>query len=175
VDVAESDRALLVVDMTVDHVQGPHAVPGALALVRFIQGELRYFRERGRPVIFACTAADLESPPQVIQELTPRTDERVIYKPHPSAFDDTDLLEILEKAQVRRLTLVGVESATSILLTAADAMAKGVHVVVPDPCVASRDDDEHRLALRLIREVWPPLFAGGGSLIAATPAGGARA
>lgn len=153
--MAESDRALLILDMTADRVTGPDAVPGATQIVRYVQGELRYFRERGRPVIFALTAPDLSEPPAILQELTPRSDERVLLKAAPSAFYDTDLGEVLKAQRVRRLTLVGLETHTSVLLSAADAVARGLHVVVPDPCVCSANPDDHRFALRQIREVWP--------------------
>ena len=151
----ESDRALLILDMLADRVTGPSAVPGAAAIVRFVHGELRYFRERGRLVLFACTAFDLADPPAILQELTPRTDERVMWKNAPSAFFDTDLDASLRELKVRRLTLVGLETHTSVLFTAADAVARGLQVVVPDPCVCSSSPEDHRFALRQIREVWP--------------------
>ena len=78
----ESDRALLVLDMTLDRFRGSAALEGATGIVRFVQGELRYFRERGRMVVFAHD----ETSSVVIQELTPRSDERVLKKPAPSAF-----------------------------------------------------------------------------------------
>jgi nicotinamidase-related amidase len=162
--VAESDRALLILDMVVDRLDGAHAVPGAHNIVRYVQGELRYFRERGRPVIFACTAPELldhalgasgAEPPAIIQELTPRSDERLMWKSAPSAFFDTDLGDTLRELAIRRLTLTGLETHTSVLLTAADAVARGFQVVVPDPCVIATSLDDHRFALRQIREVWP--------------------
>ncbi len=153
----ESDRALILIDMVVDRVSkdGARAIPGAHELVRFVQGELRYFRERGRPVIFVCTVGADGQMPAILQELTPRTGEPVVGKRAFSAFYDTGLDEMLPPQSVRRLTLVGVETNTSILLTAADAWARGYHVVVPEPCVCARDVDDHRFALRQIREVWP--------------------
>ena len=153
----ESDRALLVVDMTVERVsaESPTAIPGAAALVRYVQGEVRYFRERGRPVVFACTVDKHGNAPAVIQELTPRTGERVILKTGFSAFHETELADLLQSAGARRLTLTGVETNTSILLTAADALVRGFQVVVPEPCACARDPDDHRFALRQIRDVWP--------------------
>ncbi len=175
--MAESDRSLVLLDVTTDFITGPDAAPNAVGIVRYVAGELRYFRERGRPIIFACTqtspgqtalAAELLSPPkigdinrsppkvgEILTELTPRSDERVLFKPAPSAFFRTDLHEILLQHGVRRLTLVGTETHTSILLTAADAVARGFEVVVPEPCVCARSQDDHRFALRQIREVWP--------------------
>jgi nicotinamidase-related amidase len=153
--LAESDRALLILDMTVDLVTGEHAVAGAQGIVRYVAGELRYFRERGRLVVFALTTQDFTNAPEILPELTPRSDERVLLKTAPSAFFDTDLGDTLHKQRVRRLTLVGLETNTSVLLTAADAVARGFQVVVPDPCVCSKNPDDHRFALRQIREVWP--------------------
>ncbi|MCC7074191.1 MAG: cysteine hydrolase [Deltaproteobacteria bacterium] len=153
--MGESDRALLVLDMTADLVSGTDAVPGAAGIVRYVQGELRYFRERGRPVVFAMTAPDLAEPPAILTELTPRSDERVLFKAAPSAFFDTDLGDVLKAQRVRRLTLVGLETHTSVLLSAADAVARGLQVVVPEPCVCARNVDDHRFALRQIREIWP--------------------
>ncbi len=147
----ESDRALLVLDMTISRVSGPHAVVGAGAIVRFVHGELRYFRERGRPVVFACGGAD-----QVILELTPRSDELVLRTSAPSAFFGTSLDATLGAKGVRRLTLVGLETHTSVLLTAADALARGYQVVVPDPCVCAQSTEAHAAALLLLRRYWTP-------------------
>ncbi len=152
---SESDRALVILDMTLDRFRGDRSVASAPAIVRFVQGELRYFRERGRPVFFAHDA----SAAPVIQELTPRSDEPVLRKPSASAFFRTELEAQLSRRNVRRLTIVGLETHTSVLLTAADALSRGVEVVVPEPCVAAADPQGHAAALRLLREVWPRVWA----------------
>jgi nicotinamidase-related amidase len=153
----ESDRALVVLDMTLDRFRGDRVVPGAASIVRFVQGELRYFRERGRRVFFA----NDDVAAMVIQELTPRSDEIVLRKPAPSAFFRTDLEQHLARARVRRLTLVGLETHTAVLLTAADALSRGFDIVVPDPCIAARDAATHDAALRILREQWPAAWAEG--------------
>ncbi len=152
---SESDRGLVVLDMTLDRFRGPSALHGADVVIRFVAGELRYFRERGRPVFFALTSA---SGP-VIQELTPRSDEVQLRRPAPSAFFRTELETHLARHRVRRLTLVGLETHTSVLLTAADAMSRGIEVVVPEPCVMAADLASHQTALRLLREEWPRQWA----------------
>ena len=149
----ESDRALVLLDLTLNHFRGPEAVGDAGKIVRFVQGELRYFRERGRLVVFA--HQDDADGAVVIQELTPRSDELVLQKRAPSAFFGTELDTVLRRQRVRRLTLVGLETHTSVLLTAADAMSHGYEVVVPEPCVCARDPDAHDAALRLLRTYWP--------------------
>lgn len=150
-----SDRALVLVDLVEPLVRGEGAVPCALEMVRYIRGELRYFRERGRPVVFVHTD-DGAGAPDIIQELTPRAGEPVLKKRAPSAFFETGLDDILRRTAVRRLTLVGIETSGAILLTAADAYARGYEVVVPDPCVCARNEEDHRFALHLIRDVWRP-------------------
>lgn len=150
----ESDRALLILDMSVERVRGSAAVVGANQIVRFIQGELRYFRERGRLVVFANTVGDNQQDDVVIPELTPRSNEVRMRLSSPSAFFDTNLHELLQKQAVRRLTLVGLETHTAVLQTASDAFARGYEVVVPDPCVCANDDVAHQAALLLLRTSW---------------------
>ena len=86
----ESDRALVVLDMSVERCRGSAAVTGAAEIVRFIQGELRYFRERGRLVVFATHDGG-----PIIPELTPRSDEITLATTVPSAFFATDLDAII--------------------------------------------------------------------------------
>lgn len=158
-DPKRSDRALLVLDMVEPLLRGAGAVPGATDLVRYIRGEVRYFRERARPVFFLRPKSPAGTP-ELVEELIPRASEPVIDRLAPSAFFGTDLEARLQAARVKRLTLVGLETCGAVLLTAADAFARGYEVVVPDPCVAARDAEDHRFALHLIRDVWRPAGAG---------------
>lgn len=150
-DGGSSDRALIVLDMSPAMLE---KVPASRDLIRYIRGELRYFRERGRPVFFAVSDAGGRRP-AVVPELTPRTGELVLHKPTPSAFWDTGLDARLPDT-VRRLTLVGLTTPTSVLLTAGDAFARGYQVVVPEPCAAAENPEDHEFAMRLIRDVWEP-------------------
>jgi nicotinamidase-related amidase len=59
------------------------------------------------------------------------------------------------------VTIVGLETHTGVLLTAADALARGLAVVVPEPCVAAASSESHAAALRLLREEWPRTWAAG--------------
>lgn len=141
----ESDRALLVLGMDAAHGA---AVAGVDEIVRFIAGELRYFRERGRLVVFVA-----EGP--MLAGLVPRSGEQVVHAPpHGSAFMAPVLSELLARERIRRITLVGVETHTAVLLTAADAVARGFAVVVPETCVCAADRRSHDAALHLIRTSW---------------------
>jgi nicotinamidase-related amidase len=141
----------------------PAGLQAAGALIPYIQGELRYFRERGRPIVFAAQLSHVGpdqdpnaelGPAHFIEPLTPRPSEPIIKCKAASAFIETNLDALLGPLNVKRLTLVGVQTNTAILLTAADAIARGYEVVVPDPCVAAADPDDHTFALRQIRQVW---------------------
>lgn len=152
--MSTSDRALLVLHATPERLA---AIPRGDEIVRYIQGEMRYFRERGRMVVFALPEnpnGELVDASRVIPDLTPRTHEHLLATAAPSAFFDTPLKRFLEENNVKRLTLVGVDAAKEVLLTAADALARGFRVVVPEPCVASGTDADRDAALRFINELW---------------------
>lgn len=149
-----SDRALLVLHATPERLA---AIPRGEEIVRYIQGEMRYFRERGRLIVFALPdlpEGELVDASRVIADLTPRTHEHLLATTAPDAFFDTPLERFLEQNNVKRLTLVGVDAAKEVLLTAAGALARGFRVVVPEPCVASGTDDDRDAALRLVNEIW---------------------
>jgi nicotinamidase-related amidase len=152
-----SERALLIIDMVESMVYGPDAIAGAKECIRFIEGELRYFRERDRSILFLSTLGLNTAPSPFISELTPRSTEPIIYKSAPDGFFGSNLSGTLDDLNVSRLTLTGVVASTSILLTGGSAMARGYHVVVPNPCVADNDPESQGYALHLIRNVWKPI------------------
>ena len=161
---SKSERALLIVDMINDyaHESGGQYMAKTKDLIPYILGELRYFRERMRPVFF-CN--DIVVPPhgvhpdealfraEVVQELSPRTGEGCLHKTRPNAFFKTDLAVSLSKLNVEQLTIVGVSFADSVLLTAASALDNGIKVVVPETCVASDNERDHQAAMRLL-QLW---------------------
>ncbi len=159
-----TDRAIIVVDMLVDFVdhRGAAAVPGAGALLPLILGELQYFRERGRAVVFGCT--ELPSTANyaragtkgaaIVPQLTPRPGELVVTKRAPSVFFGTELQAYLKKREVQSIVLVGVSTNTGILLSAADALSMGYEVAVPETCVCAADRSDHDWALHQIRQSW---------------------
>lgn len=158
-----SDRALIIVDMLKESVDphSEHHVPGIAETVRYIQGELQYFRERDRMVIFTVRSAESDEAPaaRIIPDLTPRVGEVVIERPAPSVFFRTELESRLLAASARRVTLVGVGASNAILASAADAHARGFGVSVPEPCVSDDDEQDRLFALHLIRDKWSPVGA----------------
>ncbi len=143
----KSSRALLVIDMTDQfaHKDGQCYVAASEEIIPFIHGELQYFRERMRPIIF-CSAR--ESGP-VIRELSPRRGEFCLEKNYANAFLDTNLNYILFEQKVKNLTIVGLQFYKSVLLTAGAALEQGFSVVIPETCVCSDLEQDHMAALRL--------------------------
>lgn len=150
---SRSDRAILVVDMINEYANegGKSFIPASREIIPYILGELQYFRERMRPVIFCNTqwdGADLRS--EVIRELSPRTKEISLNKSRPNAFFNTELTSILQQLKVKNVTIVGVPFHTSILLSAASALDYGFSVVVPETCVCSSSEQDYAASLRIV-------------------------
>ncbi len=148
-----SERAILVVDMINEFANegGQSYIPSSREIIPYILGELQYFRERMRPVIFCNTQweqAELRS--EVIRELSPRTKEICLNKSRPNAFYNTELKAILQQLKVKTLTIVGVPFHTSILLSAASALDNGFSVVVPETCVCSASEQDYAASLRIM-------------------------
>ncbi len=155
-----SERAILILDMINDiaHPEGRNFDGSTNDIIPFVQGELQYFRERMRPVIFCNSEPDKASGPsnadsfreRVIQALSPRTGEICITKTRPSAFFNTNLLHALKTIKVSDLTIVGAFSHTSVIATTFSALDHGFSVVVPETCICAANPHDHAAALRLI-------------------------
>lgn len=143
----KSRRALIVVNMTdhFAHQDGACYIKTSKEIIPFVQGELQYFRDRMRPVIFCSTKAR----GNIIRELSPRRGEICIEKEKANAFLNTNLGQILLDQKVKNLTIVGLQLYNSVLLSAAAALLEGFSVVVPETCVCSDREQEHLAALRL--------------------------
>lgn len=144
----KSGRAILVVDMVeeLEHEESKAYSVASQEILPFVQGELQYFRDRMRPVIFCMSAENS----RIIRALSPRTGELCIKKDRPNAFFNTTLSDILNSLKVKTLTIVGMPLHTSVLLTAAAAIDHGFSIVVPETCVCSIDEHDHSAALRLV-------------------------
>lgn len=149
-----SERAIVLVDLINEfaHPEGKRFIAGAKDIIPYVQGELQYFRERMRPVLFCSSIINREQSflDEVIRELTPRRGEICIKKSKADAFLHTDLAATLHNLKVKTLTIVGLPLTSSISLTAASALQHGFSVVVPETCVCSHDEQDHLAALRLI-------------------------
>lgn len=159
-------KALLVIDMLNDFIKPGGALyigPAAEKVVPAVRSRVELFRQSGAPVIFICDrhlSGDLEFemfPPhclegdpggEVIDELSPRPEERLIYKRRYSSFFGTELDLTLRELGVGELELTGVVTNICVLYTAADARMLNYRVVVNADAVAGIDEQSHRFALQ---------------------------
>ncbi len=169
----KNKKALLVIDMLNDFVVkgAPLEVPGARGIVGNIKRETNKVRRNQIPVIYCCDRHSKDDrefevwPPhavkgtrgaEVIDELRPRKGDIVIHTRTYSSFYRTALERTLKGLGVRHLILTGVATNICILYTAVDAYMRGYEVSVPEGCVAAFSTEDHRFALRQIRETLKP-------------------
>lgn len=159
-------KALVVIDMLVDFIKPEGALYiGAMAedLVPAVKERIEKYRSEGGLVIYLCDrhleddAEFAMFPPhglhgsegeKIIDELAPKSGERIIYKRRFSAFFGTDLDLTLRDKGVDELELVGVCTNICILYTAASAGMLSYKVTVPKKAVASFDLEAHNFALQ---------------------------
>jgi len=172
--VEKSYKALLVVDMLNDFVLegAPLEVPAARGIIDHIAGEIRYAREKGRPIIYLCDSHQPDDPEfeywpahavrgtpgaRVIDELVPRAGDHLVEKAGYSGFFRTRLDQLLNELEIEEVLICGVLTNIGVLYTAVDALQRGLRVIVPETCVAALDEEDHRFALHQINEVLKPV------------------
>lgn len=166
-------KALLIIDMLNDFVLkgAPLEVPRARAIVGNIKKQVNKARRSKTPIIYCCDSHSRNDrefglwPPHavrgtrgaaVIDELKPRREDIVIHTHTYSGFYRTTLDRTLKGLGARHLILTGVVTNICILYTAADAYMRGYEVSVPEDCAAAFRAEDHRFALRQIRETLKP-------------------
>ncbi|MGB9683124.1 MAG: cysteine hydrolase family protein [bacterium] len=157
-------RAFLIIDMLNDfvHPNGALYSPLSSRTIPFISEQLKRTREKNTPVFYICDThleRDKEFtlfPPHciegtwgadIIEELKPKTGERIIRKRRYSGFLGTDLDISLKELGVTHLVITGVVTNICILYTAYDARMLGYVVTIPRDCVASFSEEAHLFAL----------------------------
>ena len=106
--------------------------------------------ERGRWKASQVTRDDpLLSPGDVIvDELTPRAGETVLYKQlKPSAFYGTQLSSLLVFLQVDTLIVAGMTTSGCVRATVVDAFQLNLRVIVPHETCADRSQISHKVSL----------------------------
>ena len=169
----KSFKALLVLDMLKDFVEdgAPLQVQAAKEMIANIAGEIRYAREKGRPIIYVCDRHATDDPefecwPQhaiagtpgaeVVESLAPRPGDHIVEKTGYSGFFRTRLESLLDEMEIEEVLICGVPTNTSVLYTAVDALQRGLKVIVPETCVAGTSPEDHKFALRQINEILKP-------------------
>jgi nicotinamidase-related amidase len=163
--------ALLVIDMLNDlEFEGGEALLEQAMPVASAIAHLRgWYHARGLPVIYANDNfgrwhADLAkvieharrvgSHGAVLSDgLLPGVEDYFVLKPRHSAFYETPLSTLLEKLEVRALTLVGIAGDDCVLRTALDAQMRQFPLWVPADGIASQTTLRNQRALSCMQEV----------------------
>jgi nicotinamidase-related amidase len=161
--------ALIVIDMLNDFLDpGGSLYVGAQAreIIPFVAQKIAAFRASGRMVIFVCDAHAADDPEfrafpahavkgswgaGIIPELTPAPGDLRVDKTRHSAFDDTNLDDLLQPAQVEEVHLVGVLTSICVLATVKDLFHRKLPGLVYRQGVADSDPKAHAAALQLMQ------------------------
>jgi nicotinamidase/pyrazinamidase len=163
--------ALIVMDMLNDFLDpGGSLYVGAQAqeIIPFVAQKIGEFRAPGRLVIFVCDAHAADDPEfgafpahavkgswgaGIIPELPPAPGDYRVEKTRHSAFDHTNLDDILKQEQVEEVHVVGVLTSICVLSTVKDLFHRKLPGLVYRQGVADSDPEAHALALKQIQRV----------------------
>ncbi|MEZ4647922.1 MAG: isochorismatase family protein [Candidatus Eisenbacteria bacterium] len=124
---AGSKKVLVVVDVQVGVMSGAWNAPEVIANVaRSVESA----RAHGVPVIWVQHSSDEELVPesaewQWVPELVPGAGELAVHKTHNSAFEDTDLEQMLSELGATHIVLAGAATNWCIRATAYGALDRG--------------------------------------------------
>jgi nicotinamidase-related amidase len=155
-------RALIVVDMLNDFVEGKLANPKAQAIIAPIQRLLGHARTHGWVVVFSNDAHEPGDPElrvwgehamagtpeaEVIAALAPREAELVSPKRAYGAFDFTGLDERLREQGVSEVVITGQHTHICVRHSCYGALVRGYGIVVPRDAVCAFEDTDEDDAL----------------------------
>ena len=164
-------KALVVVDMLRDFIDGELANPRAHVIIEPIQRLLAHARNEGWIVVFSNDAHQPDDPElrvwgehamagdpgaQVIEELRPEPGEREFVSPKRAygAFDSTDLDERLRTLGVDEVVVVGQHTHICIRHTAYGALIRGYEITVPRDAVCAFEGVNEDEALDYLLSVY---------------------
>ena len=162
--------AVVVIDMINDFVTGIFKNKRAEKIIPNVRQLVNFARENKIPVVYVNDAhmpdVDVEFDvwpkhavagtlgAQVIDELKPKMSDFVLHKRRYSAFQGTDLDQLLRELKVDTLILTGVVTDICIQHTAADAFFRGYRIIVPVDCVEANDEQTQKAALDYLKRVY---------------------
>ncbi len=164
-------KALVIVDMLEDFVDGALANPRAGTIVPPLRRLLEHAREQGWVVVFANDAHQPGDPElqvwgehalagtpgaQVIAELEPQPGplELICEKRGYGAFDGTDLDEQLRGLGVDEVVLAGQHTHICVRHSAYGALLRGYRITVPRDAVCAFEGVDEAAALEYLRSVY---------------------
>jgi len=164
--------AVIVIDMINDFVSGVFKNNRAAKIIPNIEALLVHARKQKVPVIYATDAHLPGIDPEfdvwgrhaetgswgaeIVGELKPRKGDFRVYKRKYSAFQGTDLDQLLRELKVDTVILTGVVTDICIQHTAADAFFRGYRIIVPKDCVGAVDASTQEAAIKFLRKAYRP-------------------
>ena len=164
--------AVIIIDMINDFVSGAFKNKRASKIIPSIKVLLDHARKQKVLVIYATDAHLPGIDPEfsvwgrhaetgswgaeIVDELKPRKGDFRVYKRKYSAFQGTDLDQLLRELKVDTVILAGVVTDICIQHTAADAFFRGYKIVVPKDCVEAVDAPTQEAAIRFLRKAYGP-------------------
>lgn len=179
--------AVIVIDMLHDFVGGALANPLARPVIPAIAALLRGARERRWPVVYANDAhlpGDFEERvwgphalagtpgARVIEELHPHPGDLELPKRVYSSFHETGLDLYLRQHAVDTVILTGQHTNICVRHTAADALYRGYHIIVPPDAVAAFTPEAHDEGLEYLRMAYAAELTPVADLLQVVPAQG---
>ncbi len=164
--------AIIVIDMINDFVTGVFRSDRAARIIPNIKALLNYARRQKVPIIYATDAHVPSVDPEfnvwgrhaeagswgaeIVEELKPRKGDFRILKRKYSAFQGTNLDQLLSKLEVETVVLTGVVTDICIQHTAADAFFRGYKIIIPKDCVEAADSPTQKAAIKFIKKAYAP-------------------
>ncbi len=161
-------RALLVVDMIHDFVDGKFGSKGARNIVAKVKELVEKFRKDGM-VVYLKDSHSAEDPElavwgqhamrgtwgsQIVEELAPAEGDVVIEKNTYDGFLFTELEDVLRKSNVDEVYLCGVATDICVMHTAFGAFARNFRVYVVEDACSGTSPEKHRWALEYMRSIY---------------------
>ena len=161
-------KALIIVDMLVDFVDGKLANPRAQQILEPLKRLLDHARENGWVVVFSNDAHRPEDPElkiwgehamagdpgaQVITALAPEPSEREIVSPKRAygAFDNTGLDEQLRALGVDEVVITGQHTHICVRHSSYGALIRGYDIVIPRDAVCAFEGVDEDEALEYLK------------------------
>ena len=164
--------AVIVIDMINDFVTGVFKSDRAARVIPNIKALLDHARERKVPVIYATDAHLPGIDPEfniwgrhaeagswgaeIVDELKLKKGDSRVFKRKYSAFQGTDLDQLVRELKVDTVILTGVVTDICIQHTAADAFFRGLKIIIPVDCVEAVDAATQEAALEFMKKVYRP-------------------
>ncbi len=179
-------KALIIVDMLQDFVEGALANPRAVAIVEPLQRLLAHARESGWVVVFSNDAHLPDDPElrvwgphamagspgaQVIRALAPAPGPREFVSPKRvyGAFDGTGLDERLKAFGVDEVVISGQHTHICVRHSSYGALTRGYTITIPADAVCAFEGVDEEAALEYLKGVYGARITTSDALMQETP------